>query len=124
MYQTILVTNDVENGRRIVDKLEENRLLKVAAAFWFHFEEEDQWKLVVVSPDVAEKGSKVLYTWVSTLLYDLANDPQKPLEFPMDRIILVSPYSLLYKMVKQHAGPVGGPVREGPVLDAYIYKMA
>ncbi len=123
MYQTILVTNDVENGRRILEKLEKDRLVHVTSAFWFHFEEEDQWKLVIVSPDVSEKGPAQLYTMVSTLLYDLANDPQRPLEFPTDRITLVSPYSLLYKMVKQHAGPVGGPVREGPVLDAYIYKM-
>ena len=123
MYQTILVTNNVENGRRIVDKLEKSRLVRVTAAFWFHFEEEDQWKLVIVSPDVSEKGPKLLYTCFSTLLYDLANDPQEPLEFPMDRIMFVSPYSLVYKTVKQYAGPVGGPVREGPVLDAYIYKM-
>lgn len=38
--------------------------------------------------------------------------------------MLVSPYSLLYKMVKQRSGPRIGPVREGLSLDAYIYKMA
>jgi hypothetical protein len=72
-----LVTNDVENGRRILEKLEKDRLVHVTSAFWFHFEEEDQWRLVIVSPDVSEKGPAQLYTMVSTLLYDLANDPQR-----------------------------------------------
>jgi len=123
MYQTILVTNDVENGQRILDVLQQDKLVELTAAFWFHFEEEDQWKLVIVSPDVSEKGPKLLYTMVSTLLYDLANDPQRPLEFPLERIMLVSPYSLLYKMVKQRTGLRVGAVRDGLTLDAYIYKM-
>jgi hypothetical protein len=123
MYQTILVANDVENGRRILDRLEQARFLQVTAAFWFHFEDEDQWKLVIVSPDVSQKGPKLLYTMFSTLLYDLAHDPQAPLEFSLDRIMLVSPASLLYKMVKQRTGLRVGPTREGLTLDAYIYKM-
>lgn len=121
MYQTILVTNDIENGRRILDKI--GRLLQVTAAFWFHFDEEDQWKLVIVSPDVSDKGPKALYTKLSMLLYDLAND-LPPLEFPLERIMLVSPDSLLYKTVKQRTGLRVGAVREGLTLDAYIYKMA
>jgi hypothetical protein len=123
MYKTILVAADIEDGRRILEELEK-RQLRIAAAFWFHYEDEDDWKLVVVSPDVSDKGPKSLYTMVSMLLYDLANDPDKPLQFPLDRIMLVSPYSLLYKMVKQRVGPGVGPVREGLTLDAYIYKMA
>jgi hypothetical protein len=122
MYKTILVEKDIEDGRRVLNELEKHHL-KMMAGFWFHFEDEDDWKLVVVSPDVSDKGPKSLYTMVSTLLYDLANDPQKPLQFPLDRIRLVSPYSLLYKMVKQRVGPRTGTVREGLTLDAYIYKM-
>lgn len=124
MYQTILVENDVESGRRILEKVEVGGWLQITAAFWFHFEDEDQWKLVVVSPDVAEKGPKVLYTLLSMVLHDLASDPKAPLEFPLDRIMLVSPYSLLYKMVRQRTGLRVGPAREGLTLDAYIYKMS
>jgi hypothetical protein len=121
VYKTILVSSDVEDGRRLLLGLE--RLLRITAAFWYHFEEEDQWKLVVFSPDVSEKGPRELYFEVSTLLFDLENDPLKPLKFPFDRITLVSPYSLFYKMVEQRSGPRGGPVREGLSQDAYIYKM-
>ena len=120
MYQTILVKDDVENGRRILDMLENRRLLQITAAFWFHYEEENEWKLVIVSPDVSDIGPKELYTRISTLLHDLANDPKEPIQFPLRGIRLVSPYSLIYKMVKQRTGPA----HEGPALDAYIYKMA
>jgi hypothetical protein len=121
MYKTILVAADIEEGRRILRELEKLQL-QITAAFWLHEDEED-WKLVVVSPDVEEKGPNKLYTMIASLLKNLSSESQKPLEFPLDRIRLASPYSLDYKLVKQHAGPVGGPVREGPVLDAYIYKM-
>ena len=122
MYTTILVNDDIEHGRRLLVSLE--TMLHVTAAFWFHFDEENQWRLVVVSPDVSEKGPRELYTAISTLLNDWENHPKTPLKFPFDRIMLVSPNSLLYKMVKQRSGPRTGPVREGLSLDAYIYKMA
>ena len=120
MYQTILVKEDVENGRKILGRLEKQKLVRVTAAFWFHFEEEDQWKLVIVSPDVSDLGPKQLYTTISLLLHEMANDPREPIQFPLRAIRLVSPDSLLYKTVKQRTGPA----REGPALDAYIYKVA
>jgi hypothetical protein len=120
MYKTILVATDIEDGRSILKELEK-RQLQITAAFWFHYE--DDWKLVVVSPDVSEKGPRSLYTMISKLLHGLAKDPQKSLQFPLDRIMLVSPYSLLYKMVKQRIGASVGPTREGLTSDAYIYKM-
>src|SRR5690348_2346942 len=111
MYKTVLVNADIEDGRRFLESLEGS--LQIIAAFWFHFEDEEQWKLVVVSPDVSDKGPRQLYTMVSMLLSNLANHPERPLEFPLDRVKLVSPTSLLYKMVKQRTGPKDGPVREG-----------
>jgi hypothetical protein len=120
MYKTILVDSDIEDGRRVLQGVE--KLLKVTAAFWFHSEEEDRWKLVIVSPDLEEQGPIRLYTMVRTMLSDLANGPTS-VKFPFNQIMLTSPNSLLYKTVKQHTGPIGGPIREGPALDAYIYKM-
>ena len=122
MYKTILVNSDVENGRRIVKKLEEKGW-PITAAFWFHSDEQDRWELVVVSPDVPDKGPRQLYTTLWRLLDDLANDPKNPLRFPLDDIKVVGPYSLLYKMVKERSGLSFGPVPEGYSLDTYLYKM-
>jgi hypothetical protein len=59
---------------------------------------------------------------IQTMLSDLASDPAG-FEFPFGQIMVISPNTMLYKGVKQHTGPKGGPVREGPALNAYIYKM-
>src|ERR1700733_5651254 len=118
MYKTVLVDIDIGEGRKVLAELEKD-ISPISAAFWYHFDEEDDWKLMVVSPEVSDIGPRQLYQKVSEVLQRLQIEPQR-LQY---RIRLESPYSLLYKMVKQHAGPVGGPIREGPVLDAYIYKM-
>jgi hypothetical protein len=81
------------------------------------------WKLVVVSPEVEEKGTNRLYTMTALMLKELSADPDKPLQFPLDRIQLVGPNTLLYRSVRDHSGIRYGPVREGYAMDSYIYKM-
>jgi len=122
MYKTILVETDLEQGRRIVEELT-RRQVSITAAFWYHYEEEDDWKLVV-SPDFEDKGPKAIYTTISSMLSELASNSKDPLRFSLEQILLVSPYSLLYKMVRDYSGQRYGPVREGPALDSYIYKMS
>ena len=122
MYKTFLVETDIEDGRRILEELEK-RHLRITAAFWLRFEEEDNWKLVVVSPDVVEKGTTSLYTMIAGMLNDLSINAHKPVQFPLDRITLASPHSLRYKTVRDNSGIRFGPVREGPAMDSYIYRM-
>jgi hypothetical protein len=110
MYKTTLVEADIADGQRVVEGVE--KILQIAAAFWIYLEEEDEWKLVVVSPDVPEKGPFELYTNIAVLLNDLSTDQQKPVQMPLTRITLVSPNSLLYERVKHFSG----------LLDMHIYK--
>jgi hypothetical protein len=112
MYKTTLVETDISDGQQVVDELE--RMLQVTAAFWLYLEEEDEWKLVIVSPDVASKGPIALYTRIAVLLNDLSIDSRKPVQMPLTRIRLVSPNSLLYERVKHYSG----------LLDTHIYKLA
>jgi hypothetical protein len=111
MYKTTLVAADIVNGQRVVDELE--KMMKVTAALWLYLEEEDEWKLVIVSPDVAEKGPIDLYTRIAVLLNDLSIDPQKPVQMPLTNITLVSPNSLLYDRIKHF----------GRAMDTHIYKI-
>ncbi len=112
MYKTILVENDIEGGRRVVDELE--KLMAITAAFWYCEDEDDEWKLVIVSPDVAEKGPIQLYQRIAVLLNDLSVDPQKPVQMPLSRISLTNPHTLLYERVKKFSG----------ALDTYVYKIS
>jgi hypothetical protein len=125
MYKTILVAKDIENGRRIVDRLEKDGW-RMDAVFWFHSEENDRWKLVIVSPDVAAQGPLKLYSRIQTMLSEMANDPKDPLDFPLNQIMLVTSHSLLYQTVKRGVGlriVTGGPLRDGVAEDVYVYKM-
>jgi hypothetical protein len=120
MYKTVLVSTDIEDGRQLLESLEQK--LPVIAAFWFHFEDDDLWKLVFVSPIVAQRGAPHVYATLFVLLNNLDTERGR-VTIPVDQVMVVSSSSQIYQTVKQHAGPIGGPVREGPVLDAYIYKM-
>jgi hypothetical protein len=110
MYKTTLVEADIADGQRVVDEVE--KILQVTASFWIYLEEEDEWNLAIVSPDVPEKGPFELYTKIAVLLNNLSIDQQKPVQMPLSRIMLVSPNSLLYERVKHFSG----------LLDMHIYK--
>lgn len=122
MYKTVLVDADIDDGRRVVAALEKAGL-KMTAAFWFHPEDEDEWNLVIISPDVEEKGPRRVYEDVRDLLMNMKTNTPRPERFWWDRIKIIGPSTLIYRRVKQHSGLRFGPVREGPALDAYIYKM-
>jgi hypothetical protein len=120
VYKTVLVDTDIDDGRRLLENLE--KAIRVTAAFWSHSEDDDEWQLVIVSPDVAERGPTQVYKMLLVLLNNLNAEAGRTI-VPLDRVMIISPSSLVYKTMKQRSGPVGGPVREGPALDAYIYKM-
>jgi|HubBroStandDraft_1064217.scaffolds.fasta_scaffold160370_2 hypothetical protein len=122
MYKTALVEADIEDGAQAVSALEASGL-KVTAAFWSNSEDEDDWHLVVVSPDVAEKGSTQVYKQAFAPLHNLDTEPMRPINFWWDRIKIISPARLIYRMLKQRAGTGDGPVRPGWALDSYIYKL-
>ncbi len=123
MYKTTLVRADIEGGERVVSALEASGL-KVSAAFWWNKDDEDDWYLVVVSPDVAEKGATQVYSQAFDLLHNLDVAPPEPLDSWWRRVKIISPVSLIYRNLKQRAGTGDRPVRPGWALDSYIYKMS
>ncbi len=55
MYKTILVEKSIEDGEKLIRKLEE-KSFPVAAAFWRYLDEAERYRLVVVSPVVSQEG--------------------------------------------------------------------
>jgi hypothetical protein len=123
MYKTTLVRTDIEGGARVVSALEASGL-KITAAFWWNKEDEDDWYLVVVSPEVAEKGATQVYRQAFELLNNGDVDPPEPFDSWWGRVKIISPVSLIYRRLKERAGPGDKPVRPGWALDSYIYKMS
>jgi len=113
MYKTALVKTDIEDGRRVIDEIE--KIIPITAAFWFYREEDDEWKLVVVSPGVEAKGPIDLYTKIALLLNDLAVDSHRPVTMPLTRITMTSTHHPTYLRIKRFGDAFN---------DAYIYKMS
>lgn len=122
MYKTTLVRADIEGGERIVSALEASGL-KVSAAFWWNKEDEDDWYLVVVSPDVAEKGASQVYGRAFDLLHSKDVEPPEPFDSWWGRVKIISPASLIYRRLKERAGTADRPFRPGWAQDSYMYKM-
>ena len=123
MHKTTLVeAAAIEDGKQVVSTLE-NSGLKISAAFWSSWEDEDEGYLIVVSQDVADKGTTSVYKNAFVTLHNLDIGRPRPLNFWWDRIKIVSPSNLTYQMLKERAGKGDKSVLEGWALDSYIYKL-
>jgi hypothetical protein len=104
MYKTTLVRADIKGGERVVSALEASGLINIAAAFWSNKEDEEDWYLVVVSPEVAEKGATTVYKQAYELLHTLDVEPPEPFDSWWGRVKIISAVSLVYGNLKQRAG--------------------
>lgn len=122
MHLKILVEQDIQNGAKLIAALQ-NRL-PMLAAFWLNMEEANEWRLVIVSPLVAEGSARLAYHIVAQALAET----QVPI--PLENISVLSPTNLQYKQVRLAADgvPSGVTVAQnlgghGLAGDAYIYVM-
>jgi len=128
MVETILTKDMIEIGKVFVRKLDENKLMPVAA-LWFYFTKEEQWKLIIVEYDVATLGPKEIYRKIQQILVE-SRDELSGLS--LDDVALDKPdapiISLLRVAIK--TGPEISGIRfknnviNGTLIqDAYIYRM-
>jgi hypothetical protein len=54
MYKTVLVKDLVEEGEKLIERLESRRF-HIAAAFWYYFEDLMRWRLVIVFATLVER---------------------------------------------------------------------
>src|SRR2546425_4358232 len=71
MGGTILVRLPIDEGRKLVDALEDSGI-PLKAAFWLYFDEADVWRLVVASPLVDKEGPLRVYERIQEVLKKLA----------------------------------------------------
>lgn len=75
MYKTILVNKSIEDGERLIGKLEEKNFL-IAAAFWNFLDDEKLWRLVIASPLVDRQGPVQTYMDITKALDELGMSVQ------------------------------------------------
>lgn len=122
MYKTILVKTLVEEGERLVQRLEARRL-HIVAALWHHFD--DRWRLVLVSPMVEREGPLRMYTRIEEALTQM-----EPTELSLSDISVMRPNGYEFKELRstvERSMPVAAArgkstPRDITFEDAYIYR--
>ena len=127
MDKTALVEKDVEEGKRLIEALD-NAGFQVRAVLWFYLAESDEWRFVVASPLVERKGPKEAYAFVQEVLAQLL----PPSGISLEEISVVSPEYDLIRLLKVaiQTGPgISGirftrnTINNTFIEDAYIYRM-
>jgi hypothetical protein len=126
MDKTALLDQDIDQGRRLVQALDQAGF-PVVAAFWSFLPEEGDWRLLIASPKVAELGPRDAYATIREALRKMQID------LPLHRVSAVSPDEPMVVELRIFAGTdpapyIGGTTLYGVVLgdlyveDAYVYR--
>jgi hypothetical protein len=133
MVRTSLVESDIRDGQRLVSALRDSDAnfsiphFLVKAAFWLFDKDSIEWRLVVATPLVDQRGPFSAYTDIQGVLRRLV-----PISLTMQDITVVSPNDKLVKVIKKAgkvpAGSTGlrigrARIDDTYVEDAYVYAL-
>lgn len=131
MASTPLVERELEEGRLLLERLDQDRF-GVSAAYWYYESEPDRWSLVIATPRVAAKGLRASYRLLIDSMRKLVAESEGAFTLDSARIILIREDDELLKAMRREL-PTGrkaagiqlrGSGIGGRVIDgAYIYRM-
>ena len=106
MDPQILVNPDYENGRRVLEALDEAGF-SIRTAFWAYFGDAQEYRLVFVTAQVDRQEPRKAYRAVQDAL------SSKNIPIPLRQIVLLSPHHALARLA-QAAVDVGRGAAFGP----------
>jgi hypothetical protein len=123
MYKTILVSQMIEDGAKLLKRLDD-RGIPVSAAAWFDDPEKQSWKLVIVTSVAQMPGPLEAYMQIQFAMSGLT------LSFALDDIVVMSPVSRKFEEFRRTMeGAARGEFLhpKPPSLgvsfdDAYVYR--
>jgi hypothetical protein len=124
--KTTLVEADIEAGAKLIRALDAANF-PLSAALWLYLPEEEDWRLILATPLVREKGPRAAYELVQKVLMELPNLP-----LSLDQISLVDPndrtVSLLRLAISTGPGIAGvrfsrNTINGVYIEDAYLYRV-
>jgi len=127
MDKTALVEKNLEDGRRLLEALDEADF-QVSAAMWLYVAEDEEWRFMVASPLVDQRGTKASYAFIQDVLARLS----PPSGISLKQVSVVSPKQDLIKLfrVAVRTGPdisgirfTGNTINNVFIEDAYIYRV-
>ncbi len=132
MVRATLVETDILEGQELISALRQSDLrfaashFVVRTAFWLFDEESMEWRLIIATPLVDERGLRSAYTDIQSVLQRLS------LSLTLQNITVISPDDDLVKAIKKIGkvpkGSIGlriGRTRVNDVLvdDAFVYSQ-
>ena len=127
MDKTVLVERDIQEGKDLVEALDETEF-KVDASLWFYSSDSDEWRLLIASPFVEENGPRKSYGFIRSVL----TQPSPPSGISLKNVSVLSPKHQLIKLLKTtiHTGhDIAGirftrnVINNTLIEDAYIYRI-
>jgi hypothetical protein len=119
MAQEALDLTWIEAGDGLVRGVRD-RGIEIRDAYWHYDDEAEAWHLVLVAPQVVDRGTREIYEAVSAVLKDRV--PPSPLESFDVRV--QSPLDRLARAVdtfqQGHPAPLPTRVRSGLIGDEYV----
>jgi len=90
-----LVDKDIENGKKLVEALDESKFILVGA-LWFYFTDSGEWRLLLVSPLADTIGPSGCYRVIQSVLGDMSPG----LGISLSRISVSSPRDNLFRLLR------------------------
>lgn len=127
MVATTLTDELIEDGESILVKIDESEM-KVDAALWFYFQDDQMWKLMLSVKGVDREGPRKMYGQVQKLM---AKKPRAK-DLTLDDVTLLNPDAPLLQLMRTavKTGPgisgirfTGNAIDGQLIPDAYIYRL-
>jgi hypothetical protein len=94
MYKAILVRDLVEEGQQLLDQLRASRF-PISSAFWYFFEEEVLWRLIIASPKVETEGPLKAYGRIQSALAKI-----RPRTLTLQNVSVMRPNSHQFRQLR------------------------
>jgi hypothetical protein len=127
MDKKVLVSIDIEAGKKLLEILDKTNM-EITSAFWFYLSEIEEWRLILATKLVEKEGPRKAYT---NLLENIGNYV-KDIDIPLEAITLISPndpLNLLLREAIQTGHGISGIRFSGNVIngilikDSYLYRI-
>lgn len=126
MDKAILVGPDIEEGKRLLEKIDQSDL-KVTSAFWYYVSESEIYRLVIVTPFFEKHGPRKTYEKIQKILRN-NND----INLSLGTISVMGPNDHLNKILKAATNAIpevsgvrltGNAIHNTYIEDAYLYRI-
>lgn len=95
-----LVNRDIDDGKTLVQQLDQDQF-SVTAAFWYYRPEDENWKLIIGSNIVGREGPTEAYRRLGKTMKRIKTEGGRKFELESSRVELVKPKTPLLDLLKK-----------------------